>query len=109
MLGGNFNTDALINSTAKRGSTIYDMLMDPVKFPLIAARKEEVLNEYKNMLVILDAMGGFKVTDTVFMKDNIHKPTYDVCRFRQGEWVPTEIFYTEVASECSNQVLDYMF
>jgi hypothetical protein len=69
MLAGNFNTDALINSEAKRGSTIYDMLKDPVKFPLIAARKEKILSQYKDMLSILSDVGNFKVTDTLFEKD----------------------------------------
>jgi hypothetical protein len=109
MLVGNFNTDALINSEAKKGSKINDMLKDPVKFPLIAANKDKILNQYKDMITILSDVGNFKVTDTVFEKDKTHKPTHDICTFRQGEWVPIDIFYTDTVTKCSHQVLDYVF
>ena len=109
MLAGNFNTDALIGSDSKRGSTIADMLKDPVKFPLVAERKADVLSQYQDLLEILADGGSFKVFDALFEKEKLHKPTYDVCRVRHGEWVPTEIFYTDAASECSNQALDYIF
>jgi len=90
------------------GGTFYPKLNDAVTYPTLAARKDDILNQYDKMLEILADEGNFLVVDTYWEKDEKHYPTFGRCEFKKGVWTPLETFFTSSTSSCSNQALDHI-
>lgn len=109
LVSGNFNADALIDSSKKGSSTIYDMLQQPNVYPLLNARKSDITKQYTNMTTILTGGGSFKVIDTQLKKKATFSATYGLCEFSSGRWQPKETVLSPANDNCSNKVLDYVF
>lgn len=102
LFSGDFNTDALMGEEQQAGGTFYPKLNDAVTYPTLAARKDDILNQYDKMLEILADEGNFLVVDTYWEKNEKHYPTFGRCEFKKGVWTPLETFFTSSTSSCSN-------
>lgn len=104
---GDFNIDANI-ATPGNEWTIQEYLADPEKYPEIEARREDVLQEFENLVKSINYDDSFTVVDAARKMEGNKRATFGVTTKSTGS-KPSEKFFTSTASRISNRALDHIF